>query len=453
MEMAASSKSAAPSARETRESLNLLVLGMCSGAALDSITCALVRYRQQSPDGPLRMLIIKHEEVPVPLQLRTQILNLLRDHPRNPTAMIRVHKLLGYMHSTAFDCFCNNSKPQRPLDSIDLLAVRADSIPPSVTPAMAPTQISTEAEPTFTSWPAVIASKTGITTTSNVSVTRRPVNEDNPTAGPPVDSLLIRHPKKFRVCMTITDLLNITIVPPGEGVATTAPPSSICGPGTMFIEYALRYATSNHRSNNHSIDAFYSQGTVNQSIVDLFLEQNDYSIRVPSLRIATEMFGQHEVQSVIDECLFLGMDDKDTVATITRITAENMVRQYNRLVAAHCPPDHEIDELLICGPGARNMDIVEYLEEKLPDKVITRPLDDIGIPGDAKEAVCCAHLGLETILKFAAKEDGPFENDQQGKLMGSIVKGKHWDTLRDHVMRHSSGIEASAVQRVIVERQ
>ncbi|KAK7177623.1 upf0075 domain protein [Paraphaeosphaeria sporulosa] len=89
-------------------------------------------------------------------------------------------------------------------------------------------------------------------------------------------------------------------------------------------------------------------------------------------------------------------------ATFTRITAENIVRQYKRIVAAHCPKDHKIDELFICGPGALSVAIVDYLEEELPNELTTRPLHAIGIPREAKEAMCCALLGLETIRESAA---------------------------------------------------
>jgi 1,6-anhydro-N-acetylmuramate kinase len=364
--------------------------------------------------------------------------------------MVSVHSMLGYMFSVAVKSFLRSNDISE--KDIHLIASRADSISPSLTTSLQPTLATDEAPPVLKSWTAVVAAETNITTASNLPITRRPVNERDPTAASPLDSLLLQHPTKFRVCVTMTDLLTITVIPPADGKPRVAPPSSVCGPGTIFIDYTMRYATSNRLQNDHD-GTYASQGIVNHAVVDRVLATSDYSTRVPALHIATEMFGQHEAQSVIEECLFLGMSDNDTVATITRITAENLVRQYRRLVATYCLPDQKVDEMFICGPGARNTEIVNYVEEVLPTEVITRPLDDIGIPGDAKEVVCCAHLGLETILKYAAKEDGPFERSHQNPIEGAIVKGGNWDKVREHILLFSNREEIPPVQRVVIEKR
>ncbi|KAL5432300.1 hypothetical protein PMIN06_012052 [Paraphaeosphaeria minitans] len=345
--------------KESKNPSDLIVLGMCSGAALGGVSCVLLRYRQQSRDGYLRVFVLRES----------------------------THSLALWF----------------------------------VTPPMPPPQMS-EMEPIFRSWTAVIASETGMTTVTSLPVIRRPVSWKNPTVGPSVEDLFLQHPTKFHVCVMINELLYITMVSPAEDEPRFPPPNSVCGPGTMLVDYAMRYATCDRVKNDYN-GKFALQGTASDSVVRQFLKSNDYSTRIPPLNIATELFGHHEAQGIVDECLFLGLTDHDIVATITRITAENIVRQYKRFVAAHCTKDHKIDELFICSPGALNVAIVDYLEEELPNELTKRPLDNIGIPGEAKEAMCCALLGLETIREFSAAEDGPFQRNQHTRLTGSVEKG------------------------------
>ena len=385
----------------------------------------------------------------MPLQLRTQILDLLCDHPKKLNTIVRIHSLLGYTFTASVEEFCDNHDVS--VEFIDILALQASSMLPSAK-LPTPSSLAYREEPDLQSWADAVALKTGITTVTGLSLTRRSASRNNLASSPSIDSLFVSHPSKFRACITISDFLHITMIPPQTEEPGIPLPSLFCGPGTIFIDYAMRYATSNHIKSDH--DGHYSsQGVVNQNVVDQFFEENEYSAQMPSLSIATEMFGYHEVQGVIDECLFLGMTDHDTVATITRIVAENIVRQYEKLAAAHCPSDHKIDEIFIGGSGARNVEIVGYLEEALIDGSIIKPLEDIGIPCEAKEALSCAQLGLETILKLAIIEDGSSEGSQQNRLTSSVTRGKQWQELQEHVLKFSGGREIPAVNRVIVEKE
>ncbi|KAF1956783.1 hypothetical protein CC80DRAFT_412571 [Byssothecium circinans] len=430
-------------------SLDLTVLGLCAGASLASVGCSLMRYRQRSPDQQLHMDFLLYDEIAVPLQVRSPIITLLRDHRMNPHAMLRVHKNVGHMLATTVQCFCknNNISPE----TIDLISSQVDSIPASVLPSSYWTAVTT---PQFQSWTAVVANETEITTATNLPVTRPPSRQSGSSAEASIDSIFLQHPTKFRVCLTINDLVHISFIPPSEpATPSTTPrfPSADCGPGTMFIDYAVRYASSNQQENDRN-GSYGARGTVNLSIVDRFLATHDYSARSPPMNIAFEMFGQHEAQSLIDDCLFLSMSEADTVATVTRITAQNIVLQYRRLLATWFP-GQKVDELFICGPGANNMNIVDHLESSLPE-VVTKPLHDIGIPGDAKDSVRCAQLGLETLL-LHARDEVSMELDEQNprKLLDNVIKGKRWEEIKEQIVRFSGGEEIPPVRRVVVERE
>lgn len=58
----------------------------------------------------------------MPLQLQSQILDLLHDYPRNPNAIVRLQSLLGYIYTISFEKFCDNHDTH--IDLIDILALQ-----------------------------------------------------------------------------------------------------------------------------------------------------------------------------------------------------------------------------------------------------------------------------------------------------------------------------------------
>lgn len=385
----------------------------------------------------------------VPLSARLPILSLLRDYSKNYHAMLRAQEMLGNVFSSIVKAFCKNRGI--PVDSLDLIAAQADSLPPSLLPATG-VYLSSKTMLDPQSWTTVIATETSNTAVANYPRLGRLNFSPSPPPAPSIENLLLQHPTKLRVCMIINEFLKISIIPPFESTVFNALPSTNCGPGTLFIDYAMRYATSNQMEQDRDGN-FGAQGHVNNGVVDRFLAKHDYSHRAPPVSIAIEMFGHHEAQEIIDECLFLGMLDADTVATITRITAENVVRQYRRILSGHFSPGHKVDDIFICGPGARNTGILDYLEAVLPEEAITRPMDDVGIPGDAMDAVCCAHSGLETVLKCASATHEGSSADHLSSPEGIIAKGARWAGMEDSITRFCNGRRYPGVSRILVDHE
>ncbi|KAI5380420.1 hypothetical protein J4E82_000998 [Alternaria postmessia] len=204
----------------------------------------------------------------------------------------------------------------------------------------------------------------------------------------------------------------------------------------------MKYCTSNDRNEDNN-GTFATTGKPHEGVVTQFLETYDYSRILPSLSVAREMFGDHEAQRLIDECVFLELSEADIVATVTRVTAENILRQYRRLLALSFPAGQNVDELFISGPSARNANIIDYLEAELPESVITKPLDDIGIPGDANEAVCYAHLALEAVLgqpvRYSAELSRSWSQPGHDVVLGRVVRGENWENLTTWLQKFAGG--------------
>jgi 1,6-anhydro-N-acetylmuramate kinase len=290
-------------------------------------------------------------------------------------------------------------------------------------------------------WNGNITAETGISTAFDFAVIEDGSTRPHTSPVAFVDRLLLRHATKFRACLNIGEIVNCSFIPPMKFEKTDRTICRDCGPGSLLIDYAIRYCTSNDADEDN--DGKYAiPGKVNQDIVTQFLKAYDYSRTLPSLSIAREMFGDHEAQRLIDECLFVKLCEADTLATVTRITAENILKQYRRLLTFF-PAGQKVDELFISGPCARNTNIIDYLEAELPESVITKPLDDIGIPVDANEAVCYAHLALEAVLGHSSQGFASISPRSlpQGHdfVLGRIVRGTGWDGLSKRLLRFSNG--------------
>ena len=376
----------------------------------------------------------QHSNIPISSADRNLVLNLRRDIRANPSERPRFNALLGGIFGSGIKTFCQ--KHNIALMSIDFVGTHTAALR-----HLRPLESATPNKHLL-DWSTTVTAETGITSVADFAVfesvtTRTPI----PLVAF-VDRLFLRHPTKFRACLSIGELANLSFIPPlvdGNAHGTQA---RDCGPGSLLIDYAMRY----HTSNGHSEDSdgtYAASGSVDSVIVDRHLFSHDYLVALPPLTIAQEMFGDHEAQQLVDECLYQGLSPEDTLATITRITAKNIMKQYRRLLAFYFPRGQQVDELFISGPSARNSNIIDYLEAELPENVITKPFEDIYIPGDAKEAVCYAHLALEAVLGQATRPEAssstPSLQPGDAVVQGRITYGANWEQTAALLVRFSEG--------------
>jgi 1,6-anhydro-N-acetylmuramate kinase len=97
----------------------------------------------------------------------------------------------------------------------------------------------------------------------------------------------------------------------------------------MFIDAAMRHYTDGEMEYDRD-GQWGKQGAVNQEIVDSFLDSNYYCNLTPPKTTGREDFGDNEAFDIIKRCEELGMSKYDTLATITRISAQNIVKQVSR---------------------------------------------------------------------------------------------------------------------------
>lgn len=453
--------------RSASDNLRVTVLGVCTGTGLGHLDCALVRFGRLDPSEPLRVELqqvnthcdfvaltytassfcLQFDQIAVPSSVKDHLASYLRSGQRISSTEPPLDELLGQLFAYGVKTFCHNNAVD--IASIDLAGTYSKTLRHLATQ----TNVNGAQEHPL-HWNSIVSAETGVSTVFDFTIIERGVNRSHiqPTAY--VDRVFLRHPNKFRACLDIGELVRLIFIPPHSNNGTRASISSDVGPGSLLIDYATRYCTSNNVSEDRE-GRLGATGEVNQTIVDRFLATHDYLRQMPSLSIATEMFGNHEAQHLVDECVYSNLSEADTMATVTRVTAENIMKQYSRLLQHFFPEGQTVDEIFICGSSAHNSNIIDFLEASLPQNVITRPVSDIGIPNDAYEAVGYAYLALEAVLSQATQtnDTGTTQSSAytDGDSVGArVVAGRGWTELLSHILAFSDGREIPVAKHVRV---
>lgn len=353
--------------------------------------------------------------------------------------MSQLNVQLGIMFGEAVKTFCE--KHDVAMDSIDLIGSHGQTIWLLSMPKEGETRSAfCLGEGT------IISGMTGITTVTDFRQAEQAVGRQGAPLVALIDGLLLHHPTKLRICQNIGGIANLCIIPPDSEGGVDAMIDWDCGPGNMFIDAAMRYFTSGEMEYDKDGE-WGARGTVDQTIVDEFLRTNWYTNHKPPKTTGRETFGDGEAQELIDKCLAKGLSKYDTLATITRITAQNIIEQYRRFYQR---PD-KIDEIFMCGGGARNPNIIKFMKQELPNTAILK-LDDVGIPSDAKEAVSFAQQALETILGRAALVPINSDTVTPNTISGKIAPGLRWREIMAQAINFGNGGPLPTVKEMVVDR-
>ena len=354
----------------------MLVAGLMSGTSVDGIDVALVEIAGEGFGQKIRTKAF--HSVGFEPEVRKAVLGICNAETHTGR-LSQLNFLLGELFGEAVlsACKATGVNPAK----IELVGSHGQTIYHQATPQkLCGRKIASTLQ---IGEPAIIAARTGAPVVADFRPADMALGGQGAPLVPYVDYLLYRHAKKGRVALNIGGIANVTAIPPGGS------PDQVMafdtGPGNMLID-ALVSQFSRGVQRFDTDGKMAASGTVNPELLNTLLK-DQFVRRKPPKSCGREEYGVELVADLLRE----GLAAPDLVATVTAFTGASIADGIERFVT----PKMHVDELIVSGGGVHNPEIMGRLGRMIPDaKVMTSA--DLGVNGDAKEAIAFAVLAYET---------------------------------------------------------
>jgi anhydro-N-acetylmuramic acid kinase len=373
-----------------------LYAGVMSGTSLDGIDVALVEFEGEAERPAASNVVGFHTE-----KYADDLRESLREAAEEPRVGVRelcgLNFELGRVMADVVETACG----QAGVSTSDVVAVGSHGHtvwhqPPGDQPG-ATLQIG-EA--------AVLAERLGVPVVADFRVRDVAAGGHGAPLTAYFDWLLLSSPDAARGIQNIGGMANITALPVAD--SAQSPIAFDTGPGVALIDAAARALTDGEREFDED-GRMAAAGQVVPAALAEWL-RDPFFDTPPPRTTGRERFGSAPLLEWLERHAILAATD--LMATITELTARSIAD------AVRWVP-FQVDEVYLCGGGARNPVLRERLEKMLEPRPV-RLLEALGWNGDAREAAAFALLARQHLLGIAAS--APWATGASGpRVLGKLI--------------------------------
>lgn len=356
------------------------VAGLMSGTSAEGVDVAIVDIDEHI------IRLVTFDVFPYPPMLRREIFKLFQPESARLDDICHYNFVLGQVFADAVIKLCRKSGVV--LDSIDLIGSHGQTIYHN---AKGRSYCRKRIRSTLQiGEPSIIAQRTGITTVADFRPRDIAAQGQGAPLVPYADFILFRHQHLSRAIQNIGGIANVTYLPSACQEADIV--AFDTGPGNMIIDRVISLATKDKQRYDKG-GKMASRGKVDKMLLDEMLN-HPFLRRRPPKSTGREEFGSSYSDRFYNKAVKRALAPADIVATATAFTAKSITQAYQGFLPK-MP-----NEVILCGGGAHNTELVGMLRQELRgvDILLT---DDFGISVDAKEAVSFAILARATIKGLA----------------------------------------------------
>lgn len=359
-----------------------LIIGLMSGTSMDGLDVALCKFRGSG--GNTEVNIIAFETVGFTEDIKDEIRKIFAKSTIDFQQLCMLNPWIGNLHAEIInDCL---KKWNISSEDVDLIASHGQTVfhAPKILHRLkkfpnATLQIGDGDH---------IAVKTGIITFSDFRQKHCAAGGEGAPLAVYGDYLIFSKRDENRILLNMGGIANFTYLAgnldANEVFATDT------GPGNTLIDAYVKKHFGLPYDDNAKIA---SRGIVNQELLkelknDKFFEDKSGDVTLPKTT-GPELFNLEYLKNAQEKSKTLEHSHEDILATLCRFSAETIAEAILQFKSNSC-------KIYGSGGGVHNPLIMSNLRELLPNFDFQKT-DDLGIAGDAKEAVLFATLANEAI--------------------------------------------------------
>ena len=370
--------------------MDLTVIGMLSGTSYDAVDAAVARLSLDDDVVTLQPLGLHSEDIPA--ELRRRIGAALPPHATSLEEVCRLDTELGQL----FGRVAAAADTELAGGAADLVVSHGQTVFHWVDGGspLGTLQLGAAA------W---IAAGSGLPVVSDLRTRDITRGGHGAPLASTLDALLLLHDGSARGALNLGGIANLTLRDSAGRIVAYD-----IGPASALMDSAVVDLTGGAERMDRD-GARAARGTVHEELLADLLAEPYYRLPPPK-STGKELFHADYVRGVLGDRAIGG---DDLLATLTELTA--------RLVAGACA-DHGLAELVVAGGGVRNPVLMRRITDLAPTTRV-RPIDDFGLPAQAKEAYLFALLGFLSVHGLPGTIASATGADA-GSVLGSLTPGR-----------------------------
>ena len=355
------------------------IVGLMSGTSMDGLDVALCRILGSG--GDTKVSIEAFETCPFSEETKNEIRKVFALKTIDFQHLCLLNEWIGQLHGQlVLDCLKKWNVTPR---SIDLVASHGQTV------FHAPKHLHGLSQfPNATLQIGDgdhIAVLTGIITLSDFRQKHLAAGGEGAPLAVYGDYFIFSNPTENRIMLNMGGIANFTYLPKTLDAAKVF--TTDTGPGNTLIDAVARKFFGKAFDENGEIA---NSGKINMSLLKSLKEDSFFEASFPKTT-GPESFSLAYVNLAQQRSNTTDLSPEDLMATLTRFSAETIVEALKIV----CEPS-ETYHIYLSGGGAHNPVLTSALQELLPNFIFGKT-DDLGISGDAKEAVLFAVLANEAV--------------------------------------------------------